>query len=90
MTPHLPSTLIERTREWAFGFNFGEWFPTTEIADFIRAELGYAGTTPQQYAARFVARGVANRDFESRLHGKEWRWIVHPQTPSTGDAVDDK
>jgi hypothetical protein len=76
---HLPTTVIEATRDWAFGYSAGEWIPTAEIADFIRSELGYTGTTPQQYAARFVARGVANRDFETRLNGREWQWIVHPQ-----------
>lgn len=74
----LPDAVIERTREWAFGFNFGEWFATADIAEFMREEFGYAGTTPQQYAARFVARGVFNQDFETRLHGKQWRWIAHP------------
>ena len=76
----LPPNLIEKTRDWAFEeFNFGEWFPATVIQDYLRTEFGYGGTTPQQYAARFIARGVANRDFETRLKGREWRWIAHPQ-----------
>lgn len=72
---HLPKQVIERTREWAFGFNFGEWFDKAEIVEFIRQEFNYGGTTPEQYAERFIRRGVENRDFETRH--KQWRWIVH-------------
>jgi hypothetical protein len=82
----LPATVIERTRNWAWEeFNFGEWFPTADIAKFMRTELGYSGTTPGQYAAKFVARGVEHNDFETRLNGREWRWICHPRTSDTAN-----
>ncbi len=79
MTPAIPQHVKERTREWAFGFNFGEWFGFHEIVDFMRNEFGYSGSTPEQYAGRFIAWAVENGDFETRLKGREWRWIVHPK-----------
>ena len=76
---NLPATVVKRVRDWAWDeFNFGEWQDTAEIAKFMREELGYRASTPGQYAARFVAFGVENRDFETRMNGRQWRWIVHP------------
>lgn len=76
MAAHLPELVIDRTRDWCFEFNFGEWFDNAEIEDFIRREFNYSGSTPRQYAERFIKRAVDNRDFETRH--KQWRWIVHP------------
>jgi hypothetical protein len=70
-------TVLDRTRDWAFQFSFGEWQPRATIHDFMRDEFGYGGSTPKQMARRFLKRGVEANDFEVRLGGREWRWIVH-------------
>lgn len=65
-------------RNWAWDqFPFGEWFPKTEIRDFIRDQFGYKGSTPEQCTSQFLTEGVKRQDFELRANGKEWRWIDH-------------
>lgn len=75
MNANIPQVVIDTTREWCFQFSAGEWQDRKEIVDFIRSEFNYAGDTPNQYAGKFIARGVANHDFETRL--RQWRWIVY-------------
>jgi hypothetical protein len=83
---YLPQHVIERTREWAFEYNFGEWFDVSEITDFMAKEFGYRNSTPEQYACRFVAWAVESGDFEIRKYLGQWRWIVHPVVAENVEA----
>lgn len=73
----LTEKVFPEIRDFAFEFNFGEWFDKAVFVEFIRGRWNYSGTTPEQYASDFIKWAVANRDFETT--GTQWRWIVHPQ-----------